>query len=125
MESTSRLQRWFGTGPRSDHADGHGLRPPVVAETDLDAIRDAMRFAVSPCSEEIRLRMEAKVKHAASAVELWLIRADIFQCLACQVGQKQAAQRIAGFDPLFSAALPGMAAMRETAGHRRDVARLS
>ena len=125
MERTSRIQRWFGTGPRLDNADdGHDLLP-AVTPPDLDNIRSAMLLAVASCSEAGRLRIEDQLEHAASAVELWLISADIFQCLAREVGQKQAAGQVAALDPLFSAALPGIAASGKSPDNHRDAQRLS
>ncbi|MES1976954.1 MAG: hypothetical protein V4451_02895 [Pseudomonadota bacterium] len=125
MERTSRIQRWFGTGPRFDNADGGHHLLPATAEADLDGIRSAMLLAVASCSEASRLRIEDLVKHSISAVELWLIRADIFQCLAREVGQKHAAGQVAALDPLFNAALPGIAVGGKSPDNRRDAQRLS
>lgn len=119
MERASRLQRWFGTGPRFDNADGGHDLLPVVTPPDLEHMRSLMLLAVGPCNEASRLRIEDQVKHAVSAVELWLIRADIFQCLAREVGQKHAAGQVAALYPLFSAALPGIAASGKSSDNRR------
>ncbi|MES2399828.1 MAG: hypothetical protein V4573_07570 [Pseudomonadota bacterium] len=120
MESASRIRRWFGTGPRCDDAYGeHGLLP-AVTPPDLGHIRSVMLGAVASCSEASRVRIEDQLKHATSAVELWLIRADIFQCLAREVGQKHAAQQVAELAPLFKDALPGVAAAGKSLDNRRD-----
>lgn len=124
MERASRIQRWFGTGPRFDHADGGHDLLPAVTPPDLDNIRSVMLLAVASCSEASRLRIEDQLGHATSAVELWLIRADIFQCLAREVGQMHAAQQIAAFATLFEDALPGIAAAGKSPDNRRDAPRL-
>ena len=123
MERSSRIQRWFGTGPRFDDADGGHELLPAVTPPDLDNMRSVMLLAVASCSEASRLRID-QLKHATSAVELWLIRADIFQCLAREVGQKHAALQVAELDPLFKKALPGIAAAGKTPDNRRDAPRL-
>ncbi|MES2189621.1 MAG: hypothetical protein V4454_05820 [Pseudomonadota bacterium] len=120
MERASRIQRWFGTGPRFDDAQGGHDLLPSVAPPDLDNIRSAMLGAVALCSEASRLRMEDQIRHATSAVDLWLIRADIFQCLAREVGQKHAALQVAELAPLFRDALPGVAAGGKSPDNRRD-----
>ncbi|MES2912046.1 MAG: hypothetical protein V4718_11690 [Pseudomonadota bacterium] len=125
MERASLIQRWFGTGPRFDNADGGHDLLPAAPEIDLDNIRRVMLLAVASCAEASRLRIEDLVKHAGSAVELWLIRADIFQCLAREVGQKHAAGQIARLDPLFSDALPGIAASGKNSDNRGNAPRLS
>ncbi len=120
MERSSRIQRWFGTGPRFDDADGGHELLPAVTPPDLDNMRSIMLLAVASCSEASRLRIEDQLKHATSAVELWLIRADIFQCLAREVGQKRAALQVAELDPLFKDALPGIAGAGKSSDNRRD-----
>ena len=120
MEGASRIQRWFGTGPRFDDADGGHELLPAVIPPDLDNIRSVMLLAVASCSEASRLRIEDQIKHASSAVELWLLRSDMFQCLARERGQMHAAERVAELSPLFRDALPGIASAGKSPDNRRD-----
>ena len=55
-----------------------------------------------PCCERLRLRLQS----ARTADELWLARSEIFQQVASQHCQSQAAQRINGLLPLFEGWLP-------------------
>jgi hypothetical protein len=117
MENSSRIQRWFGTagGSAADLAlAGQGaLAPP-----DLRAIRAAMTLAVGPCTESHRLRAAARIELADSAVDLWLLRADIFQYLAQDLGQRTAAQEITRLTPLFKGLVPGVAAASQSPDNR-------
>jgi len=55
-----------------------------------------------PRCERLRLRLEM----ASTPAELWLARSEIFQLVASQHCQAQAAQRINGLLPLFEGWLP-------------------
>ena len=55
-----------------------------------------------PACERLRLRLQA----ARTANDLWLARSEIFQQVASQHCQAQAAQRINGLLPLFEGWLP-------------------
>ena len=117
MERSSRIQRWFGTSSRPDHGVDVADAVPFAAP-DLDAIRSAMRFAMSPCSEQHRLKAEDQISHAHSAVELWLIRADIFQYIGQDMGQMEAARRIAAMLPLFEGVIPSVAMRHKISDNR-------
>lgn len=69
-----------------------------------------MTLAMARCTENHRLRAGLQIELAGSAVELWLIRADIFQYLAQDLGQKAAAQEISRLTPLFKGLVPELAA---------------
>ncbi len=111
------MQRWFGTAGAAVTDLAPASTTPVT-EPDLRAIRAAMTLAMGPCTERHRLRAAVRIELAASAVELWLLRADIFQYLAQDLGQKVAAQEIARLDPLFKGLVPGVATADESADNR-------
>lgn len=55
----------------------------TMPQPNLDDIRQAMRMAVAPCSDEHRARASpGQIARAASAVELWLLRSSLYQSLA-------------------------------------------
>lgn len=117
MDMTSRVQRWLASawGPQHDDSDGtEGTLP----SPNLDDIRQAMRMAVAPCSDEHRARATGQIARAASAVELWLLRSSLYQYLAQDLGQAEAQRRTADLLPLFGAAVPGVAARRQIADNR-------
>ena len=120
MERNSRLHRWFGTSSRPN-TDPEAEAPAVVSP-GLDDIRQAMLLAAASCSPAHRLRAADQIRHARSAVELWLMRAEIFLYLAQDVGQMEAVQQLARLTPLFTGLVPGIAGhpkSLENRGHER------
>ena len=95
MERNSRIHRFFGTASGPDPAVGEADKT-LAAGRKLQALREAMLMALEPCSERHRLRAGVQIARATSVMDLWLMRADVFQYLAKDLGQTAAAQRIAG-----------------------------
>ena len=123
MDMTSRVQRWLTSawGPdRQDAAGSEATMPPP----NLDDIRQAMRMAVAPCSDEHRARATGQIARATSAVELWLLRSSLYQYLAQDLGQAEAQRRTADLLPLFGGAVPGVAQRRQIADNRSHDQRL-
>lgn len=113
MQINSRIHRWFGTACGSRPESSLTLGLPAsgdVATRDLELIRNAMLLAVMPCSELRRLRATDQIRHATTVIELWLMRADIFQYLAQDLGQMAAARQITELMPLFKDLVPAVAA---------------
>lgn len=77
-----------------------------------------MTLAIGPCTESHRLRAAARIELATSAVDLWLLRADIFQYLAQDLGQKTAAQEMMRLSPLFKGLVPDVAGGRKSPDNR-------
>lgn len=81
-----------------------------------------MRLAVEPCSVAHRARAAGQIARASSTVELWLLRASLYQYLAQDMGQVEAGRRMAAILALFNGAVPGTVAgavlMREIADNR-------
>ena len=123
MDMTSRVQRWLASawGPQRNDAAGSELASPPP---DLDDIRQAMRMAVAPCSDEYRARAAGQIARAASAVELWLLRSSLYQYLALDLGQAEAQRRTADLLPLFGGAVPSVAQRRQIADNRPHDQRL-
>ena len=88
------LKSW--TGARGEDAHPEPPRP-----VELDSIRCQMVRVVRGCSDHHRARAADKVMAAASATELWLLRCDLYQYLAHDLGQSEAARRVQGLQPLF------------------------
>mgnify|MGYP001307960133 CR=1 FL=1 len=104
MDMTSRIQHWLAStwgAPREADA------APERSTPDLEAIRQAMRLAVAPCSNDHRARATGQIARAGSAVELWLLRSSLYQYLAQDLGQAEATRRCSALLPLFKDAVPG------------------
>jgi hypothetical protein len=123
MDMTSRVQKWLASawGPHRDDVADSQVAVPL---RDLDDIRQAMRMAVAPCSDEHRARAAGQIARAASAVELWLLRSSLYQYLAQDLGQAEAQRRTADLLPLFGGAVPGVAQRRQIADNRPHDQRL-
>lgn len=117
MDKVSRLQRWFGTLAPAEEAAGS--RDARGVDASLVEARQALLDAVAPCTEPHRLRARWQIAQASSAMDLWSLRADLFDYLAQDVGEMQAAQRIAGASPCFNGLVPAVAAHRQSADNRR------
>ncbi len=122
MDKSSYFHRWFGTVHTDAEVTGSRTDPRPLNE--LAALRQALLDAVAPCTERHRLRATGQIERAASAMELWLLRADIFQYLAQDVGEMQAAQRIARLLPCFEGLVPAVTARHHAAGNRGHAANL-
>jgi hypothetical protein len=123
MDMTSRVQRWLASawGPDRGGATDSAAGVPLP---QLDVIRQAMRMAVAPCSDEHRARAAGQIARAESAVELWLLRSSLYQYLAQDLGQAEAQRRTADLLPLFGGAVPGVAARRQSADNQAHDQRL-
>lgn len=123
MGMSARVQRWLSSAwgaHRQDAAASEATAPPA----NLDDIRQAMRMAVAPCSDEHRARATGQIARAATAVELWLLRSSLYQYLAQDLGQAEAQRRTADLLPLFGQAVPGVAQRRQNADNRPHEQRL-
>lgn len=104
MDMTSRVQRWLVSawGTQRELETATDTSPP-----DLEAIRQAMRLAMAPCSNDHRARAIGQIARAGTAVELWLLRSSLYQYLAQDLGQAEATRRCTALLPLFKDAVPG------------------
>ena len=73
----------------------------VSAPLYLEGIKEEMRQAIASCSGEHRARALGNIARAGSLMDLWLLRPDVYQYLAQDIGQAEAARRVAMFMPLF------------------------
>lgn len=119
MDLTSRVQQWWVSN-WGQHRDAAPAASGDAGEPDLEAIRQAMRLVVAPCSSAHRARAAGQIARAASVVELWLLRSSLYQYLAQDLGQSAAASRMEGLLPLFKDAVPGRVRLSDNGihGHR-------
>lgn len=118
MDLTSRVQQWIVSN-WGQQRDAAPAAPGPMGEPDLDAIRQAMRMVVAPCSSTHRARAAGQIARAANAVELWLLRSSLYQYLAQDLGQAAAAERMEALMPLFKDAVPGRVRMPDNTAHER------
>ena len=73
---------------------------------DLTRIRHAMLERVLDCELKTVRRIRMQLADATSAVQLWLLRSEIYQAISEQFGQAEAALRVESLRPLFQGFLP-------------------
>ncbi len=116
MPLTERVQRWMASawGSQREAQDSElSASPP-----DLALIRQAMHLAVAPCCVVHRARAAGELERANTVVELWLMRSNLYQYLAQDLGEAEAVSRISNLLPLFKDAIPGsVRAFGDNAGH--------
>lgn len=81
---------------------------------DVDCIRREMMHALRDCREVFRKRSLERIRDAAGAMDLWMLRPEIFLAIAQDLGQVAATQRINALTPLFRGWLPPASAPRAT-----------
>jgi len=89
---------WLLAWTRARPARAHQEAARPVA---LDSIRCQMMRMVRGCSEHHRARAADKVMAAVDVTELWLLRCDLYQYLAHDLGQLEAQRRVEGLQVLF------------------------
>lgn len=87
---------------------GHQDTPtqPAAPPADLEAARQQAIASLGDCRGSETERLRWRLRQAATAQELWLLRAAIFQQVACQHCQSQAAARIEALAPAFESLRP-------------------
>jgi len=124
MGSTSSFTRWFRDIRRSSTAtqpfDSSLIREEYINSSVLPAeptaatappapywlIKKEMAAAVHDCPEAVRDRMILSIYRCRESLDLWLLRADLFQCIAQQRGQVEARNRINALLPFFAQRVP-------------------
>ena len=88
-------------------AVGRRLSGQRVADSaDLTRIRAAMLERVIDCELKTVRRIRMQLAGATSAMQLWLLRSELYQALSEQFGQAEAAARVDTLRPLFQGFLP-------------------
>lgn len=84
-------------------AHERSLKPPAP---HLDEVRRHLCAALQGCDGPVSERMRWRIVEALTAHDLWLLRGEIFQLVADEFHQEEAARRINALLPAFSGWLP-------------------
>ncbi len=82
--------------PATDQAPAHKGKLPI------DQIKHRMELVLHDAKGADVGRMLYKIRSARSADELWMLRSDLYQIVAMQHNQSEAARRINSLLPCFS-----------------------
>ena len=80
--------------------------PRTATTADMARIRRAMGEQVLDCELRVARRVRAHLDGASSVMQLWLLRAEIYQAVADEFGQPEAMRRVERLAPLFDGLLP-------------------
>jgi len=76
------------------------LAPRGTGPADLQRLRSALLDAVSDCRDILALRLQAQILRAATAQDLWHLRATAHDLIARHHCQAVAVERIRRLEPL-------------------------
>lgn len=109
MPAMSWVHRLFFSVRESpaEHEAGSG---EALQRLEMGCIRYEMLLAVQSCSDVHRNRAVDRIRRAASPLDLWQLRPEIYLYLARDLGQCQANERINALLPLFKGRVPDAAA---------------
>ncbi|QTD44633.1 hypothetical protein [Ottowia testudinis] len=80
--------------------------PRTATLADLARIRRAMGEQVLDCELKVARRVRTQLDSAATVLQLWLLRSEIYQAVSDQFGQHEAMRRVKRLKPLFEGLLP-------------------
>ena len=124
MASPSSFTRWFRelrkSGAETQPFDSSfireefhhsSIRPaqdaaPPVARVPEWLIKKEMAAVLHDCPKVVRDRMTLAIYRSHESLDLWLLRADLFQCIAQERGQLEARNRINALLPFFAQRVP-------------------
>jgi hypothetical protein len=99
---------WPAPEPLGDCA----ARAAFAIKMPLTEVRQRLRAVVHDCTGMDAQRIQFKVQAAMSAHELWMLRSDLYECVARHHSQTEAARRINDLLPCFDGWLPSRQLVR-------------
>lgn len=89
----------------------HALRRRMTgireaSASDLTRIRSAMLERMLDCDTKTVRRVRVQMEGATTALQLWMLRSEVYQAVSERFGQHEATKRVAGLAPLFRGLLP-------------------
>jgi hypothetical protein len=100
------MKKAFGLPLPGDGAGMQGARVPVPA------LRERMAQALEDCDDVVSQRLALKVHTARTPQDLWMLRSDIYSCVAQKHSQTEAARRVNSLLPSFEGWLPSRQLVR-------------
>ena len=81
-------------------------RPRKATAAELNQIRRRMGEQVLDCELKTARRVRSQLEGARTAMQLWLLRSEIYQAVSDQFGQHEAMRRVKLLTPEFEGLLP-------------------
>jgi hypothetical protein len=93
------LMRFFGYRAEAQKQTSFG-------RCELSALRQLVVQTLHDCSNESSERVVQRVRIAKSSQELWVLRSDLYQCIAQAHSQTEAVERINSLIDAFEGWIP-------------------
>ena len=81
-------------------------QPAAPAPAPLTEVRQRLEMTVQDCQGASAQRLTYKINSAETAIDLWLLRSDLYQCISQVHGQAEADRRINALLDIFSGWMP-------------------
>lgn len=78
----------------------------AAARLPLPALRERMAGMLADCDDLVSQRVALKLQIARTPLELWMLRSDVYSCIAQAHSQAEARERINAILPGFEGWLP-------------------
>jgi len=105
------MRKAFGLPAPAAQGDYAG-RPAFAIKMPLTEVRQRLRAVLADCTTMDAQRLQFKVQAAMSAQALWMLRSDLYECVARHHSQSEAARRINALLPCFDGWLPSRQLVR-------------
>lgn len=105
------MRKAFGL-PASAHQGDYAGRAAFAIKMPLAGIRQRLLAVLDDCTAVDTRRIQFKVQASMSAHELWMLRSDLYECVARHHSQTEAARRINDLLPCFDGWLPSRQLVR-------------
>ncbi len=105
------MRKAFGLPAPAPQGDYAG-RAAFAIKMPLGEMRQHLRAVLDDCTAMDAQRLQFKVQAAMSAHELWMLRSDLYECVARHHSQSEAARRINALLPCFDGWLPSCQLVR-------------
>ncbi len=94
--------------------------PQAVSKLSMVQIQQALRSAAHDCTGVYGQRIQYKIDHSKTPVELWALRSDLHQCIAQAHSERVATTRINDLATVFEGWIPANQLIKIQPGFRNS-----
>ena len=105
------MRKAFGL-PASAYKGDYAAREAFAIKMPLAETRRRLHEVLGDCATMDAQRLQFKVLAAMTVHELWMLRSDLYECVARHHSQSEAARRINDLLPCFDGWLPSRQLVR-------------
>jgi hypothetical protein len=88
------------------------IEEAAAVDARLEGIRQEMLAALADCGSGAAERIRLKARSMRSGADLWLLRGEIYQLVACRHCEAEARRRVNSLLPAFKGWVPAAALTR-------------